>query len=152
MLHHHCFYNGFFNYFSNSNTSLLAQLFDKLGIQNIDWRKPHNAIAMTTIYGIWRMLPFQIILFTVAFLKLTKDFIKQLQLMDCLDENNIENINSTNYASYYLYDNNRDNRFFLKFIPFGLFADYQEAVKSNAQTAVYYICSNYLLCWNNSII
>lgn len=125
--------------FSNSNTSLLAQLFDKLGIQNIDWRKPHNAIAMTTIYGIWRMLPFQIILFTVAFLKVDKRFYQAAAIDGLSRWKQYWKISIPQIMPVIIYMITTGIIGSLKFIPFGLFADYQEAVKSNAQTAVYYI-------------
>ncbi|ASZ08780.1 sugar ABC transporter permease [Mesoplasma chauliocola] len=125
--------------FSNSGNSLLAQLLSKFGLENIDWTKPKNAITMTTIFGIWRMLPFQIILFTAAFLKVDKRLYQAAAVDGIPRWQQYWKISIPQIMPVIVYMITTSIIGSLKFIPFGLFADYDEAVKASAQTAVYYI-------------
>ncbi|AGY41090.1 ABC transport permease protein [Mesoplasma florum W37] len=125
--------------FSNGGNSLLAQVLDKLGLGNIDWLKPRNAITMTTIYGIWRMLPFQIILFTAAFLKVDKRLYHAAAIDGVSRWRQYWEISIPQIMPVIIYMVTTGIIGSLKFIPFGLFTNYEEAVKSQAQTAVYYI-------------
>lgn len=125
--------------FSNSNDSLLAQLLNKLGLENIDWTKPKNAITMTTIYGVWKMLPFQIILFTAAFLKVDKRLYHAAAVDGVPRWKQYWQISIPQIMPVIVYMVTTGIIGSLKFIPFGLFTNYDEAVKAHAQTAVYYI-------------
>ncbi|AVN60045.1 hypothetical protein CG007_00150 [Mesoplasma entomophilum] len=127
--------------FSTSDTSLLTQLLAKLGLSRVDWKEPKNAMIMLIIYGVWKMLPFKIIMFTAAFLRVDKRLYQAASIDGVPRWQQFWKISVPQIMPVIIYMITTGIIGSFKFMPFGLFANYEEAVKSEAQTAVFFIFS-----------
>ncbi|ATZ17626.1 carbohydrate ABC transporter permease [Mesoplasma melaleucae] len=125
--------------FSNNGTSLLNQFFRWIGTGSIDWAKPSNAIIVLIIYGVWGMLPFKIILFTAAFMKIDKRLYQAASIDGTPQWLQFWKISIPQIMLVIIYTITTGIIGGFKFMPFGLYPSYQSAVASQAQTAVYYI-------------
>ncbi|WP_199786902.1 carbohydrate ABC transporter permease [Mesoplasma florum] len=127
--------------FASSSDSLLNQLLSKIGLSSVDWREPKNAMIMLIIYGVWRMLPFKIIMFTAALLRVDQRLYQAASIDGVPKWKQFWKISVPQIMPVIIYMITTGIIGSFKFMPFGLFPTYADAVKSDAQTAVYFIFS-----------
>lgn len=126
--------------FLNSGDPLInsiIRLFSKKA--NPNWRDPQNTMILLIIFGVWRMLPFKIIMFTAAFLRIDRRLYQAASLDGTPKWQQFWKISLPQILPVIIYMITTGIIGAFKFMPFGLFANYDEAKNSAAQTAVYYI-------------
>jgi len=125
--------------FSSDSNSLFNQLMQALGLKNVDWSKPVNAKILLLIYGIWKMLPFQIIMFTAAFLAVDKRLYHAASVDGMGKTRQFWKISIPQIMPIIIYMLTTGIIGAFKFMPLGLFGSYVDAEASGVQTMVYYI-------------
>lgn len=128
--------------FSNDSNSLFAQLVKACGGKAIDWTNPVNAIALLLVYGIWMMLPFQIIMFTSAFMSVDKRLYQAASIDGMSKWKQFWSVSIPQIMPIIIYMVTTNIIGAFKFMPLGLFPSYANAQASGAQTVVYYIFNN----------
>ncbi|ASZ09459.1 hypothetical protein CK556_00185 [Mesoplasma chauliocola] len=126
--------------FLNGNDPIInsiIRLFNKNA--NPDWREPKNTMILLIIYGTWRMLPFKIIMFTAAFLRIDRRLYQAASLDGTPKWQQFWKISLPQILPVIIYMITTGIIGAFKFMPFGLFNNYNEATASQAQTAVYFI-------------
>ncbi|AGY41098.1 sn-glycerol-3-phosphate ABC transporter permease component [Mesoplasma florum W37] len=106
---------------------------------NPDWREPKNTMILLIIFGVWKMLPFKIIMFTAAFLRIDRRLYQAASLDGTPKWQQFWKISLPQILPVIIYMITTGIIGAFKFMPFGLFNNYDEAKASAAQTAVYYI-------------
>jgi len=125
--------------FSSDTNSLFSQLMEAMGLKTVDWTKPVNAKALLLIYGIWRMLPFQIIMFTAAFMGVDKRLYHAASVDGVPKWRQFWTISIPQIMPIIIYMITTGIIGAFKFMPLGLFATYSDAEAAEVQTVVYYI-------------
>lgn len=105
----------------------------------VNWREPKNTMILLIIYGVWRMLPFKIIMFTAAFLRIDRRLYQAASLDGTPKWQQFWKISLPQILPVIIYMITTGIIGAFKFMPFGLFNNYNEAKASQAQTAVYFI-------------
>ncbi|PPE06657.1 carbohydrate ABC transporter permease [Mesoplasma corruscae] len=106
---------------------------------NVNWREPKYTMILLVIFGVWRMLPFKIIMFTSAFLRVDKRLYQAASLDGTPKWQQFWKISLPQILPVIIYMITTSIIGGFKFMPLGLFNNYAEARQSSAQTAVYYI-------------
>lgn len=125
--------------FTNNGTSLLNQLLKWMNFDSPDWSKPSNAIIVLIIYGVWGMLPFKIIIFTAALLRVDNRLYQAASIDGTPKWLQFWKISVPQITPMLIFSITTSIIGGFKFMPFGLYGSYNEAVAAKVQTAVYYI-------------
>ncbi|WP_339022873.1 sugar ABC transporter permease [Spiroplasma endosymbiont of Crioceris asparagi] len=128
--------------FSSTDQSLLEQLLKKLGVGFVDFRKPVNAKMILIFYGIWKMMPFKIIMFTVALSAVDKKLYSAASIDGMAKWKQFWAISIPQIIPIIIYMITTSMIGAFKYMPLGLFGDYNAVMQSKAQTMVYYIFEN----------
>ncbi|WP_026389559.1 carbohydrate ABC transporter permease [[Acholeplasma] multilocale] len=125
--------------FSNYDTSILNQIMQKLGFDSINWRDPKYSKMLIVLYGTWSMLPFKILMFTSAFMKVNPKLYQAASIDGTPEWQQFWKISIPQIMPIIIYMVTTGIIGAFKFMPFGLYPDYATAVNSEAQTIVFYI-------------
>jgi len=125
--------------FSSDTNSLFNQLMEAIGVSTVDFTRPVPAKALLLTYGIWRMLPFQIIMFTAAFMGVDKRLYNAASVDGVPKWRQFWTISIPQIMPIIIYMVTTGIIGAFKFMPLGLFQSYTDAEAAGVQTVVYYI-------------
>ncbi|ATG97151.1 carbohydrate ABC transporter permease [Mesoplasma lactucae] len=109
-------------------------IFNPMGFTNQAQTK-----ALLVIYGVFQTLPFRVIMFTTAYMAIDKRLYQAAKADGMKSWKMFFKIDLVEIAPILLYTLTTGIISALKFIPFGLFTNYNAAVAHGGQTIVYYI-------------
>ncbi|WP_156902652.1 carbohydrate ABC transporter permease [[Acholeplasma] multilocale] len=122
--------------FSNFDTSILNQILRKIGLSSVNWRDPKFSKMLIVIYGTWSMLPFKILMFTAAFMRVNTKLYHAAAIDGTPKWQQFWKISIPQIMPIIIYMITTGIIGAFKFMPFGLYPDYPTAVNSEAQTIV----------------
>ncbi|AHI52900.1 carbohydrate ABC transporter permease [Spiroplasma culicicola] len=125
--------------FSPDNYGLINQILLALGFDKVDWTSKSNGIILVMIYGVWRSLPFEIIMFTATFLRIDKRYYHAAAVDGVPKWKQFWKISIPRAMPMIVYMITTGIISSFKVFPLGLFGSYEGAAQANAQTVVFYI-------------
>ncbi|AGR41331.1 carbohydrate ABC transporter permease [Spiroplasma taiwanense] len=125
--------------FSSGDFGLMNRILGWFGVDSILWKSPGKGIILVMIYGIWRSLPFEIIMFTGAFLKLDNRYYQAASIDGMPKWKQFWRISIPGVVPMIVYMITTGIISSFKVFPLGLFGSYIDATNSNSQTVVFYI-------------
>lgn len=118
---------------------ILNSILDSIGIGNINWFSKGWALVMILIFGIWTLMPFQILLLTGAFVRVNNKYYKAASIDGMSNFKQMFKITLPliRQTIFYLITLGIISSF--KIFPIGLFDSYNQTYLLEAQTLVSYI-------------
>ncbi|AOG60859.1 sugar ABC transporter permease [Spiroplasma helicoides] len=120
---------------------LANTILNSLGLGTVDWTSKKNGIFLVMIFGIWRTMPFQIIMFTATFLRIDPRYYQAASVDGMPKWKQFWKVSIPRAVPMIVYMITTGIIGSFKVFPLGLFGSYEASVAANAQTVVFYIFS-----------
>ncbi|ATZ18563.1 sn-glycerol-3-phosphate ABC transporter permease [Williamsoniiplasma somnilux] len=126
--------------FSSSSGGVFNQFMGLFGIDSVAWLKDSRyAIFTVFIFGIWKTLPFQIVMLTSAFIRINKQYYAAASIDGMSKWKQFWRITMPQLTPMIVYLTTLALIASFKVLPLGLFGNEAEAEKVNAQTIIFWI-------------
>ncbi|ASP28546.1 sugar ABC transporter permease [Spiroplasma corruscae] len=120
---------------------LANTILNSFGLESVDWTSKKNGIFLVMIFGIWRTMPFQIIMFTATFLRIDPRYYQAASVDGMPRWKQFWRVSIPRAVPMIVYMITTGIIGSFKVFPLGLFGSYEASVAANAQTVVFYIFS-----------
>ncbi|PPE05941.1 carbohydrate ABC transporter permease [Williamsoniiplasma lucivorax] len=126
--------------FSSNSAGIFNKIFGLFGIEAIKWLEdPKYAILTVLIFGIWRSLPFQIVMLTTAFMRINTQYYAAASADGMKKWKQFWRISIPQIVPTIIYLTTVGIIGSFKAFPLGLFGSEKKAESVNAQTIVFWI-------------
>ncbi|ATZ16925.1 sn-glycerol-3-phosphate ABC transporter permease [Williamsoniiplasma luminosum] len=126
--------------FSSNDAGIFNKLLGAFGIKPISWLEdPKYAIVTVFIFGIWRSLPFQIVMLTTAFMRINTQYYSAASVDGMKKWKQFWRVSIPQIVPTIIYLVTVGIIGSFKALPLGLFGSEKKAESVNAQTIVFWI-------------
>lgn len=125
--------------FSPTASGLMNRVLSWIGLDPTNWYGGGKGIYVLLAFGIWHSMPFKIIMFTGAFMRVDAQYYHAASVDGMPKWKQFWRISLPGIVPMIIYMVTTDIITSFKIFPLGLFPDYNSSVAAGAQTVVYYI-------------